>query len=134
MLSGPILLFLFLFSASQGMPSQDSLKSNDFTFRASYIYELITQRGWTCTDVVKYFLQRDFKYNPNIRAIISYNADVFARAQELDDYYAKNNKPYGQLHCVPMIIKDNIDIKGMATTGGVNAFRYNVPQKNALVG
>ena len=109
------------------------LDNEKFEFKISYVHNLIKNNGWSCKDVVRYFIDRAVKYDPQIRSIISYNPRVFQRAQELDEYYAENKKFIGKLHCVPMLIKDNIDMIGIPTTGGINALRNSVPQKNALV-
>jgi aspartyl-tRNA(Asn)/glutamyl-tRNA(Gln) amidotransferase subunit A len=73
------------------------------------------------------------RYNPNVNAIISINPKALSKAVELDNYFFKNNKLSGKLHCIPIIVKDNIDVAGIATTAGVNALRNSVPNKNALV-
>ena len=59
-------------------------QNNNFEFKASSIQNLIRNKGWSCKDVLKYFLERAVKYDPLIRSIISYNPKAFQRAQELD--------------------------------------------------
>ncbi|RMZ99042.1 amidase [Brachionus plicatilis] len=105
----------------------------NFKFSSAQVQNLIQNKKWTCKDVLKYFIDRAVKYDPKIKSIISYNPKAFQRAQQLDDFYAKNGKLIGELHCVPVIIKDNIDIEGIPTTAGVKAMRNMVPNKNALV-
>ena len=108
-------------------------EQDTFDFKVSAIQSLITSKKWNCTDVVKYFLDRTVRYNPNVNAIISLNPKAMQKAVELDNYFFKNNKLSGKLHCIPVIVKDNIDVAGVPTTAGVNALRNSVPNKNALV-
>ena len=105
----------------------------NFEFKASYVQKLLREDKWTCRQIVSFFLERAFAYDPNLRTIISYNPKVFQRADELDTYYLMNKKLVGRMHCVPMTIKDNIDVSDIPTTGGLNALRYSIPRKNALV-
>jgi hypothetical protein len=37
----------------------------------------------------------------------------------------------GALFCVPLLVKDNIDVAGWATTAGAAAFLDNLPQQDA---
>ena len=107
--------------------------TDNFEFKASHVQKLLREDKWTCRQIVSFFLERAFAYDPNLRTIISYNPKIFQRADELDSYYSKNKKFLGRMHCVPMAIKDNIDVSDIPTTGGLNALRYSIPRKNALV-
>jgi len=69
-----------------------------------------------------------------MRAVINYNPKVFEEAVELDNFYkTNNNKLKGKLHCIPLLVKDNIDVRGLPTTGGIKALRNSIPNKDALV-
>ena len=39
----------------------------------------------------------------------------------------------GNLHCVPVLVKDNIDVKSVPTTAGLKAFEKLIPNKDAAV-
>ncbi|EDO26044.1 predicted protein, partial [Nematostella vectensis] len=52
------------------------------------------------------------------------------RAQQLDKIFAKNGI-VGELFCIPITIKDNIDIIGMETTSGSYALKGTLPIKDA---
>jgi len=54
-------------------------------------------------------------------------------AKYLDEYYFNNSKLIGKLHCIPTIVKDNIDIKGMSTTAGLKAFQNLFATNDALI-
>lgn len=106
---------------------------NYFEFKVSSIHNLIQNHNWTCVDVITYFLHRAHKYNRDLNVIISYNQKALTEAFYLDEYYDKNHKLASALHCIPVLIKDNIDVKGIPTTGGINALRYSIPNKDAVV-
>jgi Asp-tRNA(Asn)/Glu-tRNA(Gln) amidotransferase A subunit family amidase len=113
--------------------SQNLVLSQYFDFKVSSIQTLLKSKKWNCTDVIKYFLDRSTRYNNDIKALISLNPDALEEAVSLDDYFYSTNKFMGRLHCIPVIVKDNIDVAGMPTTGGIRALRYSIPNKNALV-
>lgn len=61
-----------------------------------------------------------------INSIISLNPNITQQALALDRYYSDNNSTLkGRLHCVPLLVKDNIDIQDLITTGGVDLFNNN---------
>ena len=69
-------------------------------------------------EIVRYFLDRIHKLNPEIQAFISVLEErAFAKAKILDENIEKN-KYLGKLAGIPIIIKDNMHIKGEITTCG----------------
>src|SRR5262249_10802251 len=57
------------------------------------------------------------KKGPAINAIITVNSDALKEADRLDASY-KASGPVGPLHGIPVIVKDQADVKGMPTTLG----------------
>lgn len=49
---------------------------------------------------------------------------ALADAQYLDDYYAKNGKPIGPLHGLPVSLKDQFHVKDVETTMGYIGVSY----------
>ena len=89
----------------------------------------------TCHGLVADYLARIDAYDKNgpaINAIIMVNPDALAVADSLDAV-AKRGGPLGPLHCIPMIVKDNYQTRGLQTTGGSLAFKGFVPDKDAFV-
>ena len=119
------IFFLFLIKFS------NSIEAN-FDFKISKIHDLI-KTGTKCIDIVEYFNKRAYAYNPSLNAIISFNPNSNKEAIELDKYFTENKKLKGKLHCVPVLVKDNIDIAGLPTTAGIKALRYSIPNKDSLV-
>lgn len=121
-------------------------KLTDFSIRS--VHEFI-RAGGTCAQVVDFYLERAYRYNPMLNAIITFNPRLKSEALELDQLYNMNRKSQpnggyygignvnrtmkGRLHCVPVLVKDNVDVKEMPTTGGIKALRYLIPNKDALV-
>ena len=127
------ILFLLLanfFVINYGIRSIDV----DFDFKVSEIHRLLRSKKWNCTDVIHYFLERSYTYNPLLNSIINYNPRVLAEALELDKYYYQNDQRFiGKLHCIPLLVKDNIDVKGIPTTCGIKALRYSIPNTDATI-
>ncbi len=91
--------------------------------------------AWTASEVVAWYLDRIRrldKAGPRINSVISLNADVMAQAAELDRRM-KESGPVGPLHGVPVLVKDQIDVKEMPTTCGSILFRDNWPKRDSFV-
>jgi Asp-tRNA(Asn)/Glu-tRNA(Gln) amidotransferase A subunit family amidase len=89
----------------------------------------------TCRQVVQMYLDRieDFdKQGPNINALITVNADALKEADRLDAAY-KSNGLVGPLHGIPVIVKDQADVKGMPTTLGSVLFKDYFPDRDSFV-
>jgi amidase len=126
-------LALILLFALHNQSNSIIIKPKDFDFRISYVHKLIRIQNWNCTDIVNYFIERSIKYNARLNAIISFNPRALDQALLLDNLYKKTGTFKGKLHCVPFVIKDNIDVVGMPTTGGIKALRNSFPNKDSLV-
>ena len=72
------------------------------------------------------------KRGPEINSIITVNRNALAEADRLDAA-AGTSGLTGPLHGIPVIIKDQIDIKGMPTTLGSVLFRNFHPDRDAFV-
>ncbi|MGA3188071.1 MAG: amidase family protein, partial [Bryobacteraceae bacterium] len=89
----------------------------------------------TCRALVDQYLKRIDAYDKNgpaINAIVLINPDVTKEADELDRRFAQSGFT-GPLHCVPMIVKDNFETKGIRTTNGALALAKFIPNKDAFL-
>jgi Asp-tRNA(Asn)/Glu-tRNA(Gln) amidotransferase A subunit family amidase len=87
----------------------------------------------TCRQLVDTYLARIDKYDqhgPALNAIASINPLARDEADRLDRVYAERG-PSGPLHCVPMIVKDNISTEGWETNAGSLALRGFIPDRDA---
>ena len=85
--------------------------------------------------VVQMYLDRIDAFDqkgPSINALISLNAHALEEADRLDAAY-KDSGPVGPLHGIPVIIKDQADVKEMPTTMGSVLFKDHMPDRDAFV-
>ena len=88
----------------------------------------------TCRELVAHYLKRIEAYDKNgpaINSIVVVNPDVEKQAEELDRRFSQSGLS-GPLHCVPVIVKDNFDTRGLQTTDGALAFAGFLPDKDAF--
>jgi amidase len=72
------------------------------------------------------------KKGPTINATLTINSDWLEVAEKLDQE-RKNIGPRGPLHGIPVVVKDNIDVFGMPTTGGFHLLKESYPARNSAV-
>ncbi|CAH1649566.1 Amidase [Hyphomicrobiales bacterium] len=72
------------------------------------------------------------KQGPSINAVVSLNPDVLADADRLDALFSEKGL-VGPLHGIPVLIKDQVDVKGMATTLGSALFENFSPDREGFV-
>src|SRR6266446_5493128 len=89
----------------------------------------------TCRQLVQMYLDRIEAFDkkgPAINAIITTNSDALKEADRLDAAY-KASGPVGPLHGIPVIVKDQADVKGMPTTLGSVLFKDYYPDRDSFV-
>jgi amidase len=89
----------------------------------------------TCRQLVQTYLDRIEAFDksgPNINAIITVNSEALKEADRLDAAY-KASGPVGPLHGIPVIVKDQADVKGMPTTLGSVLFKNYLPDRDSFV-
>ncbi|MDQ1563420.1 MAG: amidase [Actinomycetota bacterium] len=77
-------------------------------------------------------IERISSGGPRLNSVRSLNPDALKDAAESDAARASGS-PLGSLHGIPVLLKDNIDIAGMPTTGGALALEHSVPATDAPV-
>ena len=89
----------------------------------------------TCRQLVQMYLDRIEAFDkkgPAINAIITINSRALEDADRIDAAY-KTSGPVGTLHGIPVVLKDQVDAKGMPTTLGSVLFKNYYPDKDAFV-
>jgi Asp-tRNA(Asn)/Glu-tRNA(Gln) amidotransferase A subunit family amidase len=87
----------------------------------------------TCLGLVTSYLNRIERFDqdgPALNAIASTNPQAMAEAHRLDRDFAERGLT-GPLHCVPVIVKDNIETAGWETTAGSLALKGFLPERDA---
>ncbi len=100
----------------------------------SQVHDAMKAGRLTCRTLVDQYLKRIEAYDKNgpaINAIVLINPDVEKQADELDRRFTQSGLT-GSLHCVPMIVKDNFETKGLRTTNGALALAKFIPEQDAF--
>ena len=109
--------------------------SHAFTWTEATIEELhqaLEEKRVTCEQVVRGYLERIEQLDrkgPSINSIITVNPSALKYAKALDE----QTTPYAPLHCVPLVVKDNINTADMPTTVGAVALKDSRPPHNARI-
>ena len=78
----------------------------------------------SCVELVEGYLDRIERFDrqgPAIHAVQTVNPEALGRARELDRLHAASG-PTGALHCIPVLVKDQVEVAGMPTTYGSALF------------
>ena len=94
--------------------------------------ELLDKGVITSYELANLYLDRINTYNSTFNALITVNPNVLEEAIEMDELRSKGEIK-GRLHGVFIIVKDNIDVKGMPTTAGAKALSDNYPREDAPI-
>ena len=89
----------------------------------------------TCTELVRGYRERIESYDrqgPAIHAVQTLNPRALAEAERLDAAFASSGL-VGPLHCVPMLVKDQVEVAGMPTTYGSALFQDFIPERDGTV-
>lgn len=106
----------------------------DDLFEAS-IDELQTQMSsgaLSAEDLVRYYLTRIEAYDEQLNAVMVVNPNAVEAAQALD-VERRENGVRGPLHGIPVIVKDNYETVGMATTAGSASLKGFAPDRDAFL-
>lgn len=98
----------------------------------SELYQNLNNGVITSEQLVNIYLDRINTYNDQYKAVITINENAVNEAKELDKERS-NGKVRSYLYGIPIIVKDNIDVEGLPTTGGSKALSNNYPKQNAYV-
>jgi len=89
----------------------------------------------TCRQLVQAYLDRIAAYDkqgPALNTIITLNSQAIEEAERLDARY-KTSGLTAPLHGIPVIVKDQADVKGMPTTLGSVLFKNYFPDRDSFV-
>ena len=89
----------------------------------------------TCRMLVDQYIKRIEAYDkagPTLNTVQTLNRRALQDADRLDAAFAASG-PVGPLHCVPMLVKDQVETSDLPTTYGSAVFKEFVPQRDATV-
>ncbi len=105
----------------------------DITKMDVYAVQDAIDKGYLTYELlVRLYLDRITAYDKNYKAIISINKNAIEEAKKCDLEYSEKGRS-NILWCMPIIVKDNIDVKGLATTAGSKALSDSYPNEDAAV-
>lgn len=97
------------------------------------VHAALDAKRLTCRQLVQSYLDRIAAYDrtgPTLHSVQHVNARALAEADSLDGVQ-RAGTPRGRLHCVPVLLKDQIETKDMPTTYGSAVFKDFIPQRDA---
>ena len=101
-----------------------------FEKTAEQLQDALTRSETTSADIVLEYLSRLTRYDrngPSLRSMLALNPRVVADARASDAERAAG-RVRGPFHGIPVAYKDNIDVLGLATTGGSRALVDHQPR------
>lgn len=99
------------------------------------IQDAVSSGALTYERLVQLYLRRIDAYDrrgPTLRAVIEVNPHALDLARALDAE-RRDRGPRGPLHGIPIAIKDNVDVKDVASAGGCEAFAGALPLRDATI-
>ncbi len=118
------------------LPSQPAIPPfTVFEKSVSQLQDAMTHGKTTSADTTREYLARAAMYDrngPHFRAILALNPRAIAEARASDAERAAG-QVRGPFHGIPVIFKDNIDVLGLATTGGSRALVDHRPRLDSRV-
>ena len=129
-----ILSVLFTMSLAAGATTANAAFRLDEATIAE-IHVAMKSGELTARRLVEMYLERIAAYDqsgPALNAVILVNPNAIARAEELDEQFARAGLS-GSLHGIPVLLKDNVETGDMPTTGGSLALEGYRPKADAFV-
>ena len=96
------------------------------------IHEAFQKEEFTAEELVQAYLDRIGSMDSALNSISVINPEALAIAKKLDEEYQKTGK-FRPLHGIPLIVKDNINTKGLPTTAGALALADFYPEEDAFI-
>lgn len=123
-----ILVWVFLSCASE-KASKDILVDE---LTITQIHEAFQKEDYTAEELVQAYLDRIRGLDSALNSISVINPEALEIAKKLDEEYQKTGK-LRPLHGIPLIVKDNINTKGLPTTAGALALADFYPEEDAFI-
>jgi Asp-tRNA(Asn)/Glu-tRNA(Gln) amidotransferase A subunit family amidase len=99
------------------------------------VHAALGARRTTCRAIVEAYLKRIDAYDktgPRLNAVQTVNPHALEEASRLDAAFLSSGR-VGALHCIPVLIKDQVETSDIVTTFGSAVFKDFVPQRDATI-
>src|SRR6266850_3677044 len=99
------------------------------------IHTALQSKRITCRELVNLYIKRIEAYDkegPRLNAVQTINSRALQEAERLDAAFASSG-PVGPLHCIPVLLKDQVETSDMPTTYGSVIFKDFVPRRDATI-
>jgi amidase len=93
----------------------------------------IARKQVSAEELTRLHLDRIAALDGALNAMVTVNDSALSRARQLDAAFASSGVLLGPLHGVPVVVKDNFETAGLATSFGSAAFSSYVPTHDATV-
>ncbi|KAG8696480.1 hypothetical protein FRC08_007116 [Ceratobasidium sp. 394] len=101
------------------------------TLDVAAILQKLRDGVWKSVDVTRAFYKRAIIAHQVTNCLTEIFVErALARAAEMDEYLAKNRKPKGPLHGLPISLKDQFTMEGLETINGKISVPYDYPVLN----
>jgi Asp-tRNA(Asn)/Glu-tRNA(Gln) amidotransferase A subunit family amidase len=132
----PLFLILFCSISLSGL-SQDTIAGKTIPVvetNIAAIHRALQNKTCTCEGLVAEYLRRIAAYDKStsLNAIVLTNPDALSLARGLDAEYARTHQ-LRPLHCIPLIVKDNYNTKGLQTAAGSLTLKGYAPATDATL-
>jgi len=133
--SGPLLpaSVAFWLAASFGGLGAQSFELEEATI--ADVHAAFLSGDLTCVELVQSYLDRIAAYDkqgPRLNTIATLNPRALEEAARLDEALAAGGLT-GPLHCIPVLLKDQVETSDMPTTYGSALFAEFVPERDATI-
>lgn len=100
---------------------------------ATEVLHKIHSKELSVEEVIVNLLEHITTINPDINALVCYDEKKLLDQAKATDQHLSTSDSIAPLTGLPVSIKDNIEVKGMVTTGGINGRKDYIPSFDAPV-
>lgn len=107
---------------------------SSLVFTPAYqLAKMIRDKTVSTKEVLEAYLEQIKKHNPKINAIATLDEEAARKKAVKADEAIARGEIWGQLHGVPITIKDTFETSGLLTTAGYKPLRNHIPSQDATV-